>query len=99
MKVNGCNINLFGNNPGFTLPSTIGELGDITTLGLSLCSLRGAHSRTRPVVSCISRIQLAIQLSHPNHSLRPVPGRLPTQLGRLSQLTELLLYSNGFEGA
>ena len=41
MKVNGCNINLDGNYPGFTLPSTIGELGDITTLDLSSCSLQG----------------------------------------------------------
>ena len=43
MKVNGCEIKLNGNKPGFTLPSTIGELGDITTLDLSECSLRGAH--------------------------------------------------------
>ena len=43
MKVNGCDIKLEYNNPGFTLPSTIGELGDITTLDLSSCSLRGAH--------------------------------------------------------
>ena len=43
MKVNGCEIKLSGNKPGFTLPSTIGELGDITTLDLSSCSLRGAH--------------------------------------------------------
>ena len=42
MKVNGCNIDLRYNDPGFTLPSTIGELGDITTLDLSVCSLRGA---------------------------------------------------------
>ena len=41
MKVNGCGINLNYNNPGFTLPNTIGELGDITTLDLSYCSLRG----------------------------------------------------------
>ena len=43
MKVNGCKVILYGNDPGFTLPSTIGELGDITTLALSSCSLRGAH--------------------------------------------------------
>ena len=43
MKVNGCEIQLHDNHPGFTLPSTIGELGDITTLDLSSCSLRGAH--------------------------------------------------------
>ena len=42
MKVNGCKVNLYNNDPGFTLPSTIGELGDITTLDLSSCSLRGS---------------------------------------------------------
>ena len=43
MKAKGCDITLVGNNPGFTLPSNIGELGDdITELNLSECSLRGA---------------------------------------------------------
>ena len=39
---------LYSNDPGFTLPSNIGELGDdITQLDLSSCSLHGA--------SCMSR--------------------------------------------
>ena len=43
MKGKGCDVNLSFNDPGFTLPSNIGELGDdITTLKLSSCSLRGA---------------------------------------------------------
>ena len=43
MKAKGCDVKLNGNDPGFTLPSNIGELGDdITTLSLSSCSLRGA---------------------------------------------------------
>ena len=43
MKAKGCDVNLSFNDPGFTLPSNIGELGDdITTLQLSSCSLRGA---------------------------------------------------------
>ena len=44
MKANkGCDVILSFNDPGFTLPSNIGELGDdITTLSLSSCSLRGA---------------------------------------------------------
>ena len=43
MKAKGCNVSLSGNEPGFTLPSNIGELGDdITELNLSECSLRGA---------------------------------------------------------
>ena len=41
MKAKGCDIQL-GGNTGFTLPSTIGELGgDITKLDLSQCSLQG----------------------------------------------------------
>ena len=43
MKAKGCTVHLDNNDPGFTLPSTIGELGDITALDLSRCSLRGAH--------------------------------------------------------
>ena len=43
MKVKGCKMSLDHNDPGFTLPSNIGELGgDVTTLDLSNCSLRGA---------------------------------------------------------
>ena len=43
MKAKGCNVYLSGNEPGFTLPSNIGELGnDITELDLYDCSLRGA---------------------------------------------------------
>ena len=42
MKAKGCNVNLGDNEPGFTLPSNIGELGDdITELDLSDCSLHG----------------------------------------------------------
>ena len=41
MKVNGCNIDLGYNDPGFTLPNRLDELGDITELDLSCCSLRG----------------------------------------------------------
>ena len=42
MKAKGCNVNLYNNNPGFTLPSNIGELGDdITQLDLGSCSLHG----------------------------------------------------------
>ena len=42
MKANGVDVALGGNEPGFTLPTNIGELGDdITTLDLSSCSLRG----------------------------------------------------------
>ena len=43
MKAKGCEVQLSGNEPGFTLPSNIGELGDdITELKLSAFSLTGA---------------------------------------------------------
>ena len=43
MKAKGCKVDLGDNNPGFTLPSNIGELGDdITELNLRQCSLHGA---------------------------------------------------------
>ena len=42
MKAKGVHVRLFGNAPGFTLPTNIGELGDdITKLDLSSCSLKG----------------------------------------------------------
>ena len=45
MKAKGCTVYLEYNDPGFTLPSNIGELGDdITALVLSQCSLHGALS-------------------------------------------------------
>ena len=43
MKAKGCKVDLRYNNPGFTLPSSIGELGDdIAELNLSECSLQGS---------------------------------------------------------
>ena len=43
MKAKGCDVILRDNEPGFTLPSNIGELGDdITELDLSKCSLQGS---------------------------------------------------------
>ena len=42
MMAKGCNVNLNSNQPGFTLPSNIGELGDDSVwLDLRSCSLRG----------------------------------------------------------
>jgi len=44
MRATGVKIELWGNKPGFTLPSNIGELGDdITELNLANCSLKGAR--------------------------------------------------------
>ncbi len=42
MKAKGCSVLLDRNEPGFTLPSNIDELGDdIAELNLSSCSLHG----------------------------------------------------------
>ena len=45
MKAKGVQVYLSDNQPGFTLPSNIGVLGDdITQLDLSHCSLTGQLS-------------------------------------------------------
>ena len=42
MKAKGCTVTLSSNEPGFALPSNIGELGDdIAELNLINCSLQG----------------------------------------------------------
>ena len=49
MKAKGCKVVLRSINPGFTLPSNIGELGDdIVNLNLSQCSLQGITCRVAP---------------------------------------------------
>ena len=51
MKAKGCSVDLSGNEPGFTLPSNIGELGDdIVELNLSECSLQGITCRVAPAL-------------------------------------------------
>ena len=51
MKAKGCSVDLSHNEPGFTLPSNIGELGDdIVKLDLSSCSLRGITCRVAPTL-------------------------------------------------
>ena len=51
MKAKGCDVRLYGNKPGFTLPSNIGELGDdIVNLDLSRCSLQGITCRVAPAL-------------------------------------------------
>ena len=46
MKAKGCKVDLAHNEPGFTLPSNIGELGDDITR-LDLRDLRGAMIEPR----------------------------------------------------
>ena len=53
MKAKGCSVDLSGNEPGFTLPSNIGELGDdIVELDLSRCSLQGITCCAAAVQHC-----------------------------------------------
>ena len=51
MKAKGCRVDLSHNEPGFTLPSNIGELGDdIVNLDLVECSLQGITCRVAPTL-------------------------------------------------
>ena len=60
MKAKGCEVVLHSNNPGFTLPSNIGELGDdITELNLSECSLTGAFWDEPDIPHCRPRAHRA----------------------------------------
>ena len=53
MKAKGRKVDLARNEPGFTLPSNIGELGDdIVKLDLSQCSLQGITCRVAPGQHC-----------------------------------------------
>ena len=70
MMAKGCDVSLFGNKPGFTLPSNIGELGDdIVKLDLSQCSLQGITCRVAPT----QRDGSESEISH----TFPVPERFP----------------------
>lgn len=45
LKAKGCEVSLFGNRLGFSLPDVLASLGDdIPELDLSLCSLHGEHT-------------------------------------------------------
>ena len=66
MKAKGCSVHLSGNEPGFTLPSNIEELGDdIVKLDLSQCSLRG-------ITCCVAPTQRDGSESEISHTF-PVP--------------------------
>ena len=87
MKSNGVSVSLFGNTPGFTLPTNIGELGDgITTLDLSNCSLTGT-------IVCPN-----IHALYVYWHFTCFAGELPKELGDLVNLTDLDLCNNEFQG-
>ena len=85
LKAKGCDVDLSGNGPGFTLPSNIGELGDdITEVNLISCSLRGA-----------SRVE-----SVPTQKFTsPRAGAIPESIGDLTSLLKLQLGRNALSGA
>ena len=61
MKAKGCSVDLSHNEPGFTLPSNIGELGDdIVKLDLSGSSLQGITCRVAPTL----RDGTELEISH-----------------------------------
>ena len=78
MKAKGCSVDLSGNEPGFTLPSNIGELGDdIVELDLSACSLQG-------ITCCVAPPQrdgTESEISHAFPVPRGVQARSPSRSG------------------
>merc|ERR1719198_2486282 len=96
MKAKGCDVELSGNNPGFTLPSNIGELGDdIMTLELSSCSLRGPPlgetlQLLKPLASALEKLDL---------SVNKLGGTLTEDISAYGKLTELRLNNMGIGGA
>ena len=83
MKAKGCEVQLSNNDPGFTLPSNIGELGDDTTeLDLSDCSLQGP---------CITSHTQTLTSAH--------AGTIPECIDNLTNLQSLDLRYNQLQGA
>ena len=74
MKAKGCSVTLHNNEPGFTLPSNIGELGnDITTLDLSQCSLQGAFCSASAYTESGRKLKAKLR----NNSHAECSSRLP----------------------
>ena len=74
MKAKGVEVYLSGNEPGFTLPPNIGELGDdITVLNLSYCSLTGSLSIRSERFIFATEIDVAFYAG-------PLPKMLPISL-------------------
>ena len=73
-------------NAGFTLPTNIGDLGDITELNLINCSLKGACPFQR--TSWTSEIS----------KYSPPSGKIPDSLGDCKALRILELRGNELEG-
>merc|ERR1719198_2675338 len=95
MKAKGCDVELSGNNPGFTLPSNIGELGDdITTLKLSSCSLRGP-----PLGETLQLLKpLALTLEKLDLTHNEIGGTITDDILAYGKLVELQLSYTGIGG-
>ena len=89
MKARGwTKVNLSSNNPGFTLPSNIGKLGDIWELNLSNSSLHGA----------LCPVQQNSQLKCESHAGPPLPETLRLLAPLAPTLEMLHLGSNELGG-
>lgn len=88
MKAQGCNVLLSGNT-GFTLPTNTRDLGDITTLDLSRCSLLGR------IPNWLGNLK---ELTNLDLSENKFKGPIPPALDQLTNLEELCLQKNRLRG-
>ena len=108
MKAKGCEVKLNSNQPGFTLPSNIGELGDdITELDLSGCSLRGAsrvESLQHKFAHGIARAGELPKIMPPSleilnlYEAGKFTGGIPAEWGSLTNLKDLTMVACGLDG-
>ena len=93
-----CAVRLVGNEPGFTLPSNLRELGEsVTRLDLSECSLRG------PPLEDMMQLLEPFALTLESLSLSRNPAfrgcKIPIELpAKFTKLTHLDLAETGLEG-
>ena len=106
MKAKGCDVSLYGNKPGFTLPSNIGELGnDIVKLDLSGCSLQGITCCVTPTLHRGERGEnwgARERRALTDCSCRALPrcaGPIPESIGNLTSLQGLVLAETALSGA
>ena len=96
LKAKGCDVKLYANTPGFTLPSNIGELGDdIVNLDLSGSSLRG-------ITRSVFKPRYATEANRRFLTRSPFPrcaGAIPESIGNLTNLRTLFLQGNKLSGA
>jgi hypothetical protein len=89
MKSRGVAISLSWNNPGFSLPSNMGELRGLTQLDLSYCSLTGEISQ---------EISLLVSLEKLLLNINRLEGPIPPGICQLVRLETLKLNCNKLSG-